>query len=125
MKLTINETTQREVNIKLPYYSTYKGWMFYKVINENTAIVVNPSGMYPSIGASVPGGAFNKECHEIDAVDFYMAYARAEHNLRELSGVELLPLISNDPLDTCDDVEGVDMEVKNEMEHINYIQSIS
>ena len=40
MKFTVKETTQKEVEIKLPYYLSYNNSLFVKIISENECLLV-------------------------------------------------------------------------------------
>ena len=84
MKIKIQQTTTKEVEIRLPYYS--KGLChFYKIVSETDAIQINVGSYLPGIqrAESFVKMAFDGDCFETTEDEFNQAYESMLHKLSE------------------------------------------
>ena len=85
MKITVITTTDKEIEISLPYYSRYKETqMFYKVVSETQRICVNADDTHTEISlTSYIAGSFSEAMMEVTEKEFNEAHRRA-YNLLKL-----------------------------------------
>jgi len=86
VKQTHTHTTEKEVEITLPYFSKSKtGTYFYKVFGDDSldAIQVRIDSHLYSIGVTAASNAFNED-EECTEIEFEVAYESALNHLQNL-----------------------------------------